>query len=199
MFNDLIDTSVIGIYKFTNKYNGKAYIGKSVSIEGRFKSHFKQSELNKPCLFNYALKKYGKDGFDFEILLECPRESLDYWESFYIKYYNTNACNGGDGYNMTDGGDGVSIGNIPWNKGKHDIYSDEVKKSMGADKVGKPSPRRGVKLTNETKKLISVHSKGKKDSEETRKKKSIAKAGKNNPCYGKHRVYRPDGTYYYSL
>lgn len=185
-----------GIYKFTNKFDRKVYIGKALDIEKRRISHFKPSALKKKCIFNNAIKKYGIDGFDFEVVHECPIDQLNYWEKFYIKFYCSNNPN--YGYNMTAGGDGLSKGNIPWNKGKHGVYSDDVRKSMGADKVGKPSPRRGVNLSDKTKQLISNNCKGKKDSDETRRKKSIAKSGKNNPCYGKHRVYdNPEHTKYH--
>ena len=32
---------MMGIYKITNKINGKVYIGMSVDIEGRWKGHIK--------------------------------------------------------------------------------------------------------------------------------------------------------------
>ena len=190
-----------GIYKFTNKINEKVYIGKSVDIEGRYKSHFKPSELNKDCIFNRALRKYGKDGFTFNIILECAKEELNYWEKYFIKIYDS--TNPNKGYNMQHGGDGVPIGNIPWNKNKHNVYSENTKKLMGDDKKGRPSPRKGVKLTQETNDLISAHCKGKRISEEAKQKMSIIKTGKNNPFYGhiscwrgkegpnkgKHRVY----------
>lgn len=108
---------MIGIYKFTNKFNGKIYIGKSKNIERRYKCHIKDSKTDEKNYFHRALKKYGSEGFDFEVLIECPwlegcskeeiKKVLDYWEIFYIKYYNSN--NKEYGYNQTEGGDGISI------------------------------------------------------------------------------------------
>lgn len=56
--------------------------------------------------FYNALRKWGPDAFDFEIIMECPLEQLNYWEKFYIKYYCSNIHD--YGYNETEGGDGLS-------------------------------------------------------------------------------------------
>lgn len=68
---------MIGVYKFTNKINGKAYIGQSVDIFQRVKDHehraftnyLSNREYNKS--FYRALRKYGMENFDFEILEIC--------------------------------------------------------------------------------------------------------------------------------
>ena len=48
----------------------------------------------------------------------------------------------------------IRKGNIPWNKGKIGIYSEETKKRMGADKVGKAT-------SEETRRKLSEVHKGK--------------------------------------
>ena len=61
-----------GIYKITNKIDGKCYIGQSSNIKKRFKDHRYDLKYNKhdnPYLQN-AYNKYGKDNFKFEILCE---------------------------------------------------------------------------------------------------------------------------------
>lgn len=96
-----------GIYKFTNKYNRKVYIGKANDIYSRYKEHLYNIKRKRiKSYFVNALRKYGKEGFDFEVIMECPKQNLDYWEKFYIKYYCSN--NPQFGYNMTSGGDGGS-------------------------------------------------------------------------------------------
>lgn len=69
---------MIGIYKFTNKINNHAYIGQSIDIEKRRKTHLQRAYCNSPSNKEYdktfyrAIRKYGWDNFDFEILKVCP-------------------------------------------------------------------------------------------------------------------------------
>ena len=96
---------MIGIYKFTNKINKKCYIGQSVDIYRRFLSH-KNSSFNKKTKdynsqFHQAIRKYGWDNFDFEILIKDVRkEDLNKLEQYYIKLYDSYK----NGYNATIGG-----------------------------------------------------------------------------------------------
>ena len=65
----------IGIYMITNKINNKKYIGQSVRIEIRWREH-KNSYLKNDTnshLYN-AMKKYGIENFDFNILEECEKK-----------------------------------------------------------------------------------------------------------------------------
>ena len=88
----------IGIYKITNKINGKAYIGQSRKIEQRFHEHI---YANTSSLIHKAIIKYGQNNFTFEILEECSAEELNEKEIYWIKYYDTYE----NGYNLTLGGD----------------------------------------------------------------------------------------------
>ena len=69
-----------GIYKFTCKINNKVYIGQSVNIENRFKSHL--NNYNNKNLKDYntkfyrALRKYGISNFSFEIVEEVKNKEL---------------------------------------------------------------------------------------------------------------------------
>lgn len=138
------------IYVRTNLINGKKYVGQAVDIERR------QSDWN--CLtqpyagkaINRARAKYGIDAFDFEILKECDDKELDFWEKYYIKELNTKVPYG---YNMTNGGEGMSgcpvseetrkkmseanKGKEPWNKGKTNIFSEETKRKISEAQKGK--------------------------------------------------------------
>jgi group I intron endonuclease len=58
-----------GIYKITNKINGKVYIGQSINIERRWKEHI--SDKRKNSLIHLAIEKYGEKNFNFEIIEEC--------------------------------------------------------------------------------------------------------------------------------
>lgn len=92
---------MIGIYKITNKINGKCYIGQSINIKERFYGH-KSSENNK--YLKNAFKKYGIDNFVFEVIEECKMEELNEKEIYYIKLYKS--ANRKYGYNLSLGGQG---------------------------------------------------------------------------------------------
>lgn len=102
---------IIGIYKYTNKINGCIYIGQSVNIEQRKYCH-RSSAYNKKAndynsQFHQAIRKYGYDNFDFEIVAELTQEEvskqlLNELEIYFISYYNSYK----QGYNATPGGDG---------------------------------------------------------------------------------------------
>lgn len=64
---------MIGIYKITNKQNGKTYIGQSNDIERRLKEH-QQTRL---ITIDDYINVLGKENFNFEILEECSLDELD--------------------------------------------------------------------------------------------------------------------------
>lgn len=88
------------IYKITNKVNGKSYIGQTrYTIEFRWNQH-KHKRDN--TYFHNAIRKYGIENFNIEILEECNIEDLNSREIFYIAKYDTFS----NGYNLTIGGSG---------------------------------------------------------------------------------------------
>lgn len=94
---------MIGIYKITNQINGHSYIGLSTHIEDRWDYHKNPYnwDREKDKALYIAIKKYGIDNFNFEILEECSPEQLSKKEKFYIAKYDTFY----NGYNMTAGGE----------------------------------------------------------------------------------------------
>lgn len=62
-----------GIYRLTNKNNGKSYIGSSVNLNKRLREYFniKYLELNLSMRICRALLKYGYSNFQLEILEYC--------------------------------------------------------------------------------------------------------------------------------
>jgi len=97
------------IYCITNLINNKKYIGQTTrNIEKRWKEHLQNLKI-KNKLYN-AINKYGYENFSIEsihFIKEANRldlkESLDKYEIFYIKTFNTYK----KGYNSTEGGGGV--------------------------------------------------------------------------------------------
>lgn len=127
---------ICGIYKITNKINGKCYIGQSNDIHRRWKQELAPNAKLNPHLAR-AFEKYGTDNFEFEIIEECQRELLNEREQFWINLYNSTDKN--FGYNKTLGGDG--------NLGRHFIMSEEQKEKIRKANTGR-------KLTEEQ--LINI-------------------------------------------
>ena len=97
---------MINIYIITNIINGKQYVGKTMySIEDRFEAHCcdLESMSNKKTAIHSAIMKYGRDNFKIELLDVVKDSEWKYWETYYIKKYNTHYTKGG--YNLTWGGD----------------------------------------------------------------------------------------------
>lgn len=97
------------IYKFTNKVNGKHYIGLTTrGFEVRIKEHMYQ-HLNPNTgsynsVFYRALRKHGWDNFSCEIIDHASsKDELMSKESYWISYYKS--FSNDNGYNSTTGGD----------------------------------------------------------------------------------------------
>lgn len=101
---------MMGIYCFTNKVNGKKYVGQSLSIETRFNSH-KNCHLNESyngydTKFYRALRKHSFENFSFSVLEECSKDKLNEKERYYISTLNSFK----EGYNSSVGGEVVANG-----------------------------------------------------------------------------------------
>jgi len=93
---------ICGIYKITNLSNGKAYIGQSINIYGRWKQHTQSidqaQDMNYQNPLRRAFCKYGLKeqvstpgeyaGFKFEIIQCCQQDDLDKLEYDWIKRLN---------------------------------------------------------------------------------------------------------------
>lgn len=144
------------IYRHVNKLNGKSYVGCVVSHKGirsRWLRHVSDSKKNSSSIFHRAIALYG-DGDDvWDHFSLCEVETLEEakeQEKYWISVYRSNGLKeGGAGYNMTDGGDGVEgykhteeakrfISELHKGKSK----SEETKKKMSRPK----SPEHKAKL-----------------------------------------------------
>ena len=97
------------IYKITNTQNLHSYIGQTrIDVVQRWREHCRVALNSESPEYNFplhaAIRKYGKEKFNIEIIEECLTDELDKKEIYWIKYYNTYY----DGYNAALGGSGHS-------------------------------------------------------------------------------------------
>jgi group I intron endonuclease len=149
------------IYKVTNKDNNKSYIGKTIhSLHQRQTEHFNDAFNHKSkSYFHNALRKYGKELFEWSVICECDDiKNLNILEIYFIDLHNTFLING---YNMTKGGEGGDI--LSNHPNKKEIYKKLSEARMG-DKnpmYGKPGTFLGKKHSEETKRKLKECKKGK--------------------------------------
>ena len=107
---------IIGfIYKITNKISGKIYIGQKSSKD--FRNQF-QKYWGSGIVIKEAIKKYGKENFDKEIIYEAfSIEELNRKEIYYIDFYKSLTPSG---YNISEGGNGFM------NRGKSEEELKEI-------------------------------------------------------------------------
>lgn len=178
------------IYKATLKFDGRVYIGQTVKhLAKRITEHKHAGKNPKYDYFHSAIKKYGIENFDWEIIKECfSKQELDLEEDKFIELYNSR--NSDKGFNLKAGG----------SYGKH---SEETKKIISEGKIaekngmfGKEPWNKGKNLTDEHKNKIKTKfkkgqvpwNKGKKGTystgernDETKRKISNGKKGEKNP------------------
>lgn len=108
--------SIIGIYKITNKQNGKVYIGKSTNVTRRWHEHVKHltAGTHHSCKLQEDFHEFGILAFTFEIILTCEEKDLDIEESIFINEYDSIS----NGYNIAGVTDEFSFDYITGIKGK---------------------------------------------------------------------------------
>ncbi len=181
------------IYKTTCLVNGKVYIGQSVGTGARWKRY-----LGGGTMLAEAIKKYGRNNFVRETLIECYCQiDADEYEALFIELYSS--CSREFGYNIIPGSSYRFGGGCPMHDpevvkrnllsragmrhsletrkklseiGMGHIISPETRAKISAKLKGRsPSPEKLYKMQNVSK--------------ETRQKMSESKKGIKNHNYGK--------------
>ena len=167
-----VDPSNCGIYCIRNKINNKVYIGSSKriknetidgkNIQGRIDRHFQMLQYNRHGRRNkqsmevdhlqLSYNKYGKDAFEWKILLLCKEEDLITWEQYFMDYFKVS--DNKYGYNENPRADRM-------------VITEKMKEKLRKANLGK-------KHTEESKRKMSESRKGKKHTEQARKNMSKA-------------------------
>lgn len=187
------------IYILENDVNSKLYVGQTLDLEKRKRTHF--SDSSRTWAIKAAIEKYGADNFDFVILEACfSEEELNRKERHWIRNLKTIAP---FGYNLKEGGKSGRPSKIVRDKmsasrrGKK--LSMSHKQAIGASLKGRVvSDTARQKISNshkglthsETSRLkMSKSHKGKKVSAATRQKMSISQKGKHkDPKSAEHKL-----------
>ena len=113
MINIIEDKEYYGIiYEAINKINGKKYIGQTKNdLIIRQRQHFSDSSKNDNLHFHNAIRKYGRENFEWHIIDHSSNEEeLDLKEIFWIEFLKT--YDEKFGYNMTFGGQTIKEGSF---------------------------------------------------------------------------------------
>ena len=166
------------IYKFTDLIKGKIYYGQTNCVKQRF-SQYKSAIKNNfnECYITRGLIKRGLDNFKFEIIAQCKtQEALDETEIYLIN--RDNCLDPLVGYNVMPGGKTIhtELTRIKISEGLQNFYANNISK------------RKGIPLTEEHKRNVSIGSMGKKGtnlgkefSDEHKLKMSLAQKGRVYP------------------
>jgi group I intron endonuclease len=211
-YNGLSESS--GIYVIFNNCNWRIYVGSTKRFRERWKdghlnSLLKGKHSNKflQADFDKCKSLLGHDDFlEFHVLENMPDSTRDQRLETEEKWIKVHFDNGKQCYNLCeraisregysdknqrktrkDKGTGKQVyyikkgrkfGLSPWNKGKTNCYSDETLCKMKMANLGKV-------LTETHKEKISNSNSGRKVSDETRQKISVALSGTSNGNFGK--------------
>lgn len=154
------------IYKYTNKTNGKLYVGQTYNLAYRHGKHIRNARTpSRTSLIDLAMAKYGIENFTLEVIEYINEPFADEAEAFWIHELNSLKPNG---YNIKPGG----------NSAKGWKHTEEAKQKMSKNRkrvYGKDHHLYGKPLSEAHKQKVSKTRTGMKlgpQSPEDRKKKS---------------------------
>lgn len=170
------------VYCHTNCRNGKRYVGWcNTTIETRWEEHCKSARGGSMCLFHKAIRKYGEDVWEHEVIerlntLKMAKRAEICW----IAQRRTFAYDEGNlGYNETRGGDGI-LGYRHTEETKQRLR--ELNTGSNHPTWGKPSAIRGRKQKPEHVAKRAKALRGKKRDPEIGRKQSERQRGTKFPA-----------------
>lgn len=180
------------IYVIRNLVNCKVYIGQTKDLAQRKAGHLyaMRKDTNRPLY--RSMRKHGIENFTFEVLEECADEAVNEREQHWVAHFDS--FNPEKGYNLTNGGKQHFEHSVQTRQKISDVRrgqklgprSDETKMKISRAHLGK-------RLSEEHRQKISMikrgntYSRGRKRSEETRRKISESQLLPDNPRRGSKR------------
>lgn len=147
-----------GIYCIENIITGKNYIGQSVDIKRRWATHLRELEKNKHSNqhLQNAFNKYGRENFDFKVLLLCEQSELTRYEQFFVDSYTPELL-----YNMA-----IKCVDVP-------LFSLGRRIELSKNNSGENNPMYGKTHTKDARAKISKANTGRKMSDEFKENLSL--------------------------
>jgi group I intron endonuclease len=168
------------------------YVGFDSKWPQRKNRHEYLSDKNPKQYLHYAIQKYGKENFIWEVLFQSEDKeyTLSIMENKLILEHNA-YWETGKGYNVTLGGEG----NLGYkcseetkkkmsDSSKGRVVTEETKQKISSKLKGRESPNKGKKFTEEHRKSLSQAKKGVIRDEVTKQKISAKLKGRVSPNKG---------------
>ena len=156
-----------GIYALIHRESGMCYVGSSVDIKERMDRHLSDSRNGGNALIHRALRAFGHEAFDFEVLEECEKSKLLLREQFYISLLNAASLDGFNSNNKVKANYGISPSTVTRQR------ISEAKKESYKNSEIRAKISRALSLRPclpETREKLRRHHLGKKMSEESIRK-----------------------------
>lgn len=164
-----------GIYMFTNRVNGKRYVGQSRDMYTRFYKHQADVKTGKMILYK-AINKHGFYSFDWEVLEYLPnatKQELNEREQYWILHHRSNERS--LGYNR------MTPLNCPLKK---DLALEHLEKANKTNQE-KGNPFKGKTHSAYSRLAMSNRHRERTLSPEEKQAISDRQQGKDNHFYGK--------------
>ena len=186
---------VCGVYAAIHRDTLRCYVGSSFNIGSRRRDHIRSAKNGRQC-FARALREYGSDAFDLELIEKCDKDTLRDREEFWINFYDSVSVNGFNTFKKTAwpnpdykiseatrariSAAGIGRKTGPFTEEHRNKLSIAAKNrgfSINAIQAMKKS-NTGKAKSLETRLKMSQAQKGRKLSDEAKKKLSMANLGK---------------------
>lgn len=166
------------IYKITNIFNNKIYIGQTNNPSLRWSQHKSNAKYNRgDQIITRAISKYGESNFTFEVIASCLNQhNADKSEEEIICQYDSRNLE--KGYNVASGGNTTprtchiikkisealkNYYKYNFNHMKGKKLSEEWKSNISKASIGKPGTNFGKKFNNDWRLKISKSQAGKEN------------------------------------